>query len=95
MVVYGTVLQKKQPIFWLSLVLLAGLLKFADLVLVLIFTVDSFLYTDKLLKENSNTIPNRMAPVTAVCFVLAGISLAVNVLHEKAKTKTFPLCGIG
>ena len=36
---------------------------------------DSVLYTDKLLQENDGIIPNRMAPVTAVSFLLSGITL--------------------
>lgn len=57
-----------------ALVILTGLLRFGDLFLDFNLEADSFLYTDKLLKENAGIIPNRMAPVTATCFVLAGIS---------------------
>lgn len=59
-------------------VVLIGLLKFSDLFLGFEIRADSFLYTDKLLKENGGTVPNRMAPVTAICFVLAGSSLMLG-----------------
>src|SRR5688572_3484427 len=77
---------KKAAYTLVVLVILAGILKFTDLVLGFNMQVDSFLYTDKLLKGNSNSIPNRMAPVTAACFILAGISL-LSMQYEKVKYK--------
>ncbi len=66
-----------------ALVIIIGLLRFGDLFLGFNLGADSFLYTDKLLKENAGIIPNRMAPVTAACFILAGISSMMTPYEKK------------
>lgn len=67
-----------------GMVVIIGVLRFGDLFLGLNFQADTFLYTDKLLKENAGIIPNRMAPVTAACFVLAGISSMMMPYEKKS-----------
>ncbi|HKO80758.1 MAG TPA: PAS domain S-box protein, partial [Chitinophagaceae bacterium] len=66
-----------------GLVIVIGILRFSDLFFGFNLQADSFLYTDKLLKENAGIIPNRMAPVTAACFVLAGISSMMMPYEKK------------
>ena len=58
-----------------ALVLLIGILKFSNIAFGLNFKIDSLLYTDKLLQENTDNQPNQMAPNTAFCFILTGMTL--------------------
>ena len=58
-----------------TIVFLLGLLKFSGLAFGLDFHVDTVLFTDKLLKDKAANLPNRMAPNTALCFLLAGVCL--------------------
>jgi PAS domain S-box-containing protein len=60
-----------------ALVIMAGIARFGDLLFGVSIQADSFLYADKLLKENNGVIPNRMAPVTAISFLLSGIVLGL------------------
>jgi len=61
-----------------------GLLRFGDLFFGFNINADSFLYTEKLLRENAGIISNQMAPVTAACFVLAGISCMITPYEKKS-----------
>lgn len=65
-----------------ALVILAGFLTICDFMFGFGLNADQFLYPEKL-KET--IIPNYMAPITAVCFVLAGI--AVLLMQYKATGK--------
>ena len=58
-----------------AVVLVIGLLKFGYLAFGFDFHIDTFLFTDQLLDAKTATMANRMAPNTAFCFVLAGVSL--------------------
>lgn len=84
---FRSVISKKVAYIITALVILAGLLRFGDLILGFNIQVDSFFYTDKLLKENDGIIPNRMAPVTATCLVLAGSSLLLTEYETTSKYK--------
>jgi len=57
------------------LVLLTGLLQFVSTISGLNIRVDTILFKDKLIEDISGKISNRMAPNTAVCFILSGIAL--------------------
>ncbi len=78
---------KKAAYILAVLVLVTALLKFSDLFSAFDSQIDSLLYTDKLLMENRGIVPNRMAPVTAVCFALAGITLLLIQYETKSKYK--------
>ncbi|MEP7374433.1 MAG: PAS domain S-box protein [Chitinophagaceae bacterium] len=58
-----------------AIVFLLGLLKFGSLAFGHDFHVDTFLFTDKLLDAEKANLPNRMAPNTALCFLLTSVSL--------------------
>ncbi len=85
---FKRVASKKTAYILAALVIMAGLLKLGDLVFGFSLQADSLLYTDKLLKENGGIIPNRMAPVTAACFILAGGSLLL-IQYESASNYKF------
>jgi PAS domain S-box-containing protein len=76
-------ISKRIALVLAAMVILIGLLKYADLILGLNIAADSFLYTNSLLKENDGIIPNRMAPVTAACLVLTGITLVLTPYEKK------------
>ena len=67
-----------------TVILLVGLLKFGGLAFGLDLPIDTFLFTNKLLEAKAANLPNRMAPNTAFCFVLTGVSLLLF-SHENAK----------
>ncbi len=56
-------------------VLLTGLLQFVSIISGLNVSIDTILYAGKLHQDINRIISNRMAPNTAFCFMLSGISL--------------------
>lgn len=66
---------KKAAKIFVAMVIFASVIRLSDLFPGLNMQPDSVLYPDKLLKENDGIIPNRMAPVTAISFLLSGITL--------------------
>lgn len=70
-----------------TIVLLTGLLKFGGLAFGFDSYIDSVLFTDKLLEVKTANLPNRMAPNTAFCFILTGVSLLLYRYETNSKQK--------
>lgn len=63
--------------------LMAGLLKLIDFIFVLGIKPDQLLFTEKIIEDTYEGISNRIAPTTALNFVLAGVSLWLISLENK------------
>jgi len=70
------------------LVLIVGVLKLLTFFQGFTFEVDRILFTSKLEADNLLKAPNRMAPNTAILFMLVGITLLL--LHVETKRKQMP-----
>lgn len=71
------------------LIVIFSVLKLLSIVYGFNAGIDSFMFSEKLLQAEIN-YPNRMAPNTALCFLLSGVALALNTKYYKT-TQIFSL----
>ncbi|MFV8376600.1 PAS domain-containing protein [Flavobacterium sp. LB1P71] len=74
-----------------SIMILVGLLTFIEYLFEINFGIDEFLFKEEA-TATATSHPGRMAPITAICFVLSGISLLL--LYKKKAFQMFQLLSL-
>ena len=84
-------LKKMCSIVFPSIMILIGLLTFSEYLFEINFGIDEFLFKEET-TATATSDPGRMSPITAICFILSGISLVL--LYKNKAFQMFQLLNL-